>query len=80
MNQKYKIYIEWNWKIHEVREWLNTYFDEKEILKVMWISKKRLDLYLFRNKEIKTIKHEKKKLISVDVLVYLGKMIRSRAK
>lgn len=77
MSQKYKIYLEHNWKIlDKIKDWLNFYFDEKEILKVMWISKKRLDLYLFRNKEIKTIKHEKKKLISVDVLEYLGKMIR----
>jgi hypothetical protein len=44
------------------------YLEEDTILDISWMSKKQLDLYIFRNKEIKKIKNWKTKLISMNIL------------
>jgi len=43
---------------------------EEDLLKFSWLSKKQLDLYLFRHKEIKVYKVKKQKFLTLNVLYY----------
>ena len=44
---------------------------EEDLLKFAWLSKKQLDLYLFRHKEIKVYKVKKQKFLTLNVLYYV---------
>jgi len=71
-NKNFKFYVnvekENTSNIYDVSEKDMFYLEEDTILDVSWMSKKQLDLYIFRNKEIKKIKNWKTKLISMNIL------------
>lgn len=54
--------------------------DTEDLERYGWVSKKQLDLYLFRHPEYKTDKFKKKKLVSIDILDYLLKNIERKQK
>lgn len=64
------------------KEWsvlsTNVFIDESTFLKISWFKQKRLYLYLFRNKHIRQIIHDKNKLIEVRPLLrYLWNTIQT---
>lgn len=65
--------------IADITKNLKKFFIEYEyIQEITGFSKKRLDLWLFRNKnEVFTEKYEKQKLISLSILKFLPKMVKS---
>lgn len=66
-------------KIVDITENLEKFYIEyKCIQEIIWFSKKRLDLWLFRHKdEVKTLKYEKQKFISLNILEFLPKMVKN---
>lgn len=64
------------------QEWFpnspNAFIDEDTFLRITWFKQKRLYLYLFRNKHIKQIIHDKNKLIELRPLLrYLWDTIQT---
>lgn len=54
------------------------YIEYTFIQELTGFSKKRLDLWLFRHKnEIEVLKYEKQKFISLNILVFLPKMVKN---
>lgn len=54
------------------------YIEYAFIQELTGFSKKRLDLWLFRHKnDIEVLKHEKQKFISLNILVFLPKMVKN---
>lgn len=71
-----ELFLESTSNVIELTEKKVLFFEEKYVLENSWISKKKLDLYLFRHKEIEVKKYWKVKLIDVKILWYLFKGIR----
>lgn len=63
-----------------ITEFSKVFLEEKELLEFSWISKKQLDLYLFRNPEIEKMRDWKKKFISITILYYVMKNLRRKKK
>lgn len=65
--------------ISDMTKNLKKFFIEYEyIQEITGFSKKRLDLWLFRHKnDIITEKHEKQKLISLNIIRFLPKMLKN---
>lgn len=54
------------------------YIEYKYIQNLTGFSQKRLNLWLFRHKdEIKTLKFEKQKFVSLNILEFLPKMVKN---
>lgn len=54
------------------------YIEYAFIQELTGFSKKRLDLWLFRHKtDIEVLKYEKQKFISLNILVFLPKMVKN---
>lgn len=65
--------------ISDMTKNLKKFFIEYEyIQEITGFSKKRLDLWLFRHKtEIEVLKYEKQKFVSLSILKFLPKMVKS---
>lgn len=53
------------------------FLEEKYLLEVSGISKKQMDLYLFRHKEILTHKEKGQKYININILWYVFKNLNN---
>jgi len=73
----FKIYVKiekWNYsEFFDAKDSLRIFFTKKQILDISGISKKQLDLYLFRHPEILREKHDGEVMISISVLYYVIK-------
>ena len=84
MNNKkdFDIYFEINKDNTTIFESINRfcklYIEEKSLLEISCLSKKQLDLYTFRNKEIVKKKEWKKRYISLNILNHVIKDIERR--
>jgi len=78
--KNFKIYVKiennWTSKIHDITKQDAIFLDEEEVLEISYMSKKQLNLYLLRHKEIKKIKDWNKKLISIKILKHVFKNIK----
>ena len=60
-------------KIFNITKQVNTYLKKDDVIKIWRLNNKQLEMYLYRNKDIKTIKYEWKKLIQITILDYVFK-------
>lgn len=69
-------------KIVDTSKNINKFFISYDyILEITGFTKKRFDLWLFRHKKvIFTIKFEKKKFVSLNILDYFPKLLRNQKK
>lgn len=67
-------------KVYDISSRTRIYLDIQDISQIWNMSRKRLDLYLFRHKEIPIFRHGKKKLIQIQILQYLFKNIQKELK
>lgn len=56
------------------------YLSKKDILRIFHLSKWQIEIYLLRNKDIKTIKNWKETLIEIKILDYVFKSIARKKK
>lgn len=61
--------------VKDVTEYTNVYIEEETILEISKMSKKQLDLYIFRHPEIIKIKNWSTRLISINILKHVLKNI-----
>lgn len=75
----FKVYFEINKDntrfFRNISQFCDLYIEEKELLKISTLSKKQLDLYIFRNKEIRKKKEWKVRYISLNILNHVIKDI-----
>lgn len=62
----------------DISEFSKVFLEEKDLLEFSGMSKKQLDLYLFRNPEITKIKNWKKKFISIVILKHVMKNMKRK--
>lgn len=60
----------------DVSEYTKLFLEEKDILEISWMSKKQLDLYIFRHPEIIKKKNWNHRLISINILSHVLKNIK----
>jgi len=60
-------------KIFNITKQINTYLKKDDVIKIWKLNNKQLEMYLYRNKDIKTLKYEWKKLIQISILNYVLK-------
>lgn len=62
----------------DISEFSKVFLEEKDLLEFSGMSKKQLDLYLFRNPEITKMKNWKKKFISIQILKHVMKNMKRK--
>ncbi len=62
----------------DISEFSKVFLEEKDLLEFSGMSKKQLDLYLFRNPEITKMKNWKKKFISIVILKHVMKNMKRK--
>ena len=60
-------------KIFNITNQTNTFLKKEDIIRLWKLNNKQLEMYLYRNKDIQTLKYEKIKLISIKILDYVFK-------
>lgn len=63
----------------DISEFSKVFLEEKDLLEFSGMSKKQLDLYLFRNPEITKMKNWKKKFISIQILKHVMKNMKRKS-
>lgn len=82
MNNKkeFKIYADIkkdnNSLFKDVSEYTKLFLDENDVLEISWMTKKQLDLYIFRHPEIIKTKNWKIRIISINILKHVLKNIK----
>lgn len=82
MNSKkdFKIYLQINQfdtsNFKEITNNSKIFLLEKEVLEISWMTKKQLDLYIFRHPEIIKTKNWNHRLISINILSHVLKNIK----
>ncbi|MFA5917765.1 MAG: hypothetical protein WC850_06035 [Candidatus Gracilibacteria bacterium] len=62
----------------DITEFSKVFLEEKDLIEFSGISKKQLDLYLFRNPEITKIKNGKSRFISIKILRHVMKNMKRK--
>ena len=63
----------------DISEFSKVFLEEKDLLEFSGMSKKQLDLYLFRNPEITKMKNWKKKFVSIQILKHVMKNMKRKS-
>ena len=62
----------------DISEFSKVFLEEKDLLEFSGMSKKQLDLYLFRNPKITKMKNWKKKFVSIQILKHVMKNMKRK--